>query len=133
VAPSVEPVIVAKLVHVEQLEHGRVRQTHECVGYPGMTIVCVGAGDLDGWTQHYEVAGAAFANLPDALNAWRDRFERPMRDRLAEVLRKHLYGCRVPDWNAMQEPERESWRRHADIFVGTAALHQLSIIDGRAA
>lgn len=126
-----EIIVAARLVHTEQLEHGRVRQVHELPGYPGMTIVCIGAGDIENWTQHYEVAGQAFTSLPDALNAWRDQFERPMRDRMGEVLRRYAHGLIRPLWRDMREEERESWRRSADLFMAALAVLHIKVIDGR--
>jgi hypothetical protein len=45
---------------------------------------------------------------------------RDLRDRLGEALRRHRHGLIRPLWADMNEPDREAYRRAADMFVRTA-------------
>lgn len=103
-------------------------QYHRVVNLPGLSCIWVGRVKPDaapGSTPDYETLeqawlldGEEYYSLDEAIAAWHAKREREdLRDRVAEAVRRMLYGLIRPLWHDMKDIDRERWRERADALL----------------
>jgi hypothetical protein len=117
----------------EALDHGRIRQTLDVDGHPGLRVVRTFAvnefGDLDETGAEYHLAnGTVFEKADDAIAAWEamgDELE--LLDVLGNAMLRQAYGLVTPLWERRTAEQKWPWITKANSFKRLAESLGLSI------
>lgn len=132
--PTGETVYVSRLLRTDTLEGGRVRQTFDVLGLPGMQVLCVSQmsepeGEFEPVSQEYLLAnGQSFTKLDDALFAWDElKADLALLDAVGALLLRSRHGLMRPLWDERTHEQKEFWLAQARQFLQLAGSLDLSI------
>lgn len=115
------------------LDAGRIEQTFDVEGHPGLRVVTTFAlndfGDLEPIGNVYHLAnGQMFEDTDTALQAWQDLGdELEILDALGHAMLRHQHGLIRPLWEHRTAEQKWSWITRANSFKKLAEGLGLSI------